>query len=68
MKRNSTLISDVDNGGATMCEMLNWGHMKSTLDEAVEQAKTLPESFQQELVDVILALVGKDCQMPVITY
>ena len=42
--------------------------MKSTLDEVVEQAKTLPESRQQELVEIILALVGKDCQMPVITY
>ena len=42
--------------------------MKPTLDEAVEQVKALPESRQQELVEVILALVGKDFQMPVITY
>ena len=42
--------------------------MKSNLDEAVERAKMLPESCQQELVEVILALVKKDCQMPVITY
>ena len=55
-------------GGAVVGEMLDCGHMTSTLVTVIEQAKTLPAERQQELAVIILRLIGEEARVPVISF
>ncbi len=48
--------------------MVKYVHMTTTLEEAIQQVKDLPDSRQQELAEIIIALLGKDSHMRVIAY
>ncbi len=40
--------------------VLNYVHMKSLLDEAMQQAKALPEERQNDLGEILLNLIEQD--------
>jgi hypothetical protein len=42
--------------------------MPKTLDEVIAEAKTLPESLQNELAELLLALSAQQQPMPTIAF